>query len=80
MSNAIEERNLRLAETFDYLDQIVKALPEQMRESSSELANLSKIKQSIDWGYFTYGRNKVKYEYPKWYKGGDLDDKKVTNP
>ena len=37
-----------MAETFDYLDQIVKALPEQMRESSSELANLSKIKQSIE--------------------------------
>lgn len=48
MSNAIEERNLRLAETFDHLDQIVKALPEQMKESSSELANLSKIKQSIE--------------------------------
>ncbi len=25
-------------------------------------------------------RNKIKYEYPKWYRGGDLDDKKVTNP
>lgn len=48
MSDAIDERNRRLAETFDYLDQIVKALPEQMRQSSSELANLSKIKQSID--------------------------------
>lgn len=48
MSDAIEERNKRLAETFDYLDQIVKALPEQMRQSSSELANLSKIKQGIE--------------------------------
>lgn len=48
MSNAIDERNRRLAETFDYLDQIVKALPDQMRQSSSELANLSKIKQGID--------------------------------
>lgn len=48
MSNAIDERNRRLAETFDYLDQIVKALPEQIRQSSSELANLSKIKQGID--------------------------------
>lgn len=38
-----------------------------------------KIKQSIELGYFTYCRNKIKYEYPKWYKGGDLDDKKVTN-
>ena len=48
MSDAIEERNKRLAETFEYLGQIVKALPEQMRQSSSELANLSKIKQGID--------------------------------
>lgn len=48
MSDAIDERNKRLAETFDYLDQIVKALPEQMRQSSNELANLSKIKQGID--------------------------------
>ena len=48
MSDAIEKRNQRLVETFDYLDQIVKALPEQMKESSSELANLSKIKQSIE--------------------------------
>lgn len=48
MSDAIEERNQRLSETFDYLDQIVRALPEQMRQSSSELANLSLIKQGID--------------------------------
>lgn len=48
MSDAIDDRNRRLAETFKYLDQIVKALPEQMRQSSSELANLSKIKQSIE--------------------------------
>lgn len=48
MSDAIDERNRRLSETFNYLDQIVKALPEQMKQSSSELANLSKIKQSID--------------------------------
>ena len=27
-----------------------------------------KIKQSISKGYYTYGRNKVHYEYPKWYK------------
>lgn len=48
MSDAIEERNKRLAETFDYLDQIVKALPEQMRQSSYELSNLSKIKEGIE--------------------------------
>jgi len=47
MSNAIDERNQRLSETFDYLGQIVKALPEQMRQSSSELANLSQIKQAV---------------------------------
>ena len=47
MSDSIEERNRRLKETFDYLDKIVNALPEQMRQSSSELANLSKIKQGI---------------------------------
>lgn len=48
MSDAIEERNKRLSETFDYLDQIVKSLPEQMRQSSNELSNLSKIKQGIE--------------------------------
>ena len=48
MSDAIEERNRRLTETFDYLDQIVMALPEQMKRSSSELANLSQIKQGIE--------------------------------
>lgn len=48
MSDNIEERNRRLAETFEYLDKIVNALPEQMRQSSSELANLSKIKQGIE--------------------------------
>ena len=35
-------------ETFDYLDRIVNALPEQMRQSASELANLSHIKQGIE--------------------------------
>lgn len=48
MSDAIDERNRRLSETFDYLDQIVKALPEQMKQSSSELNNLSRIRQSIE--------------------------------
>ena len=48
MSNAIEERNRRLTEIFDYLGQIVKALPEQMKRSSSELANLFPIKQGIE--------------------------------
>lgn len=27
-----------------------------------------KIKQSIENGYFTYGKDKIKYEYPKWFK------------
>lgn len=48
MSDSIEERNRRLAETFDHLDKIVNALPEQMRQSASELANLSHIKQGIE--------------------------------
>lgn len=48
--------------------------------TNAECVYQRKIKQSIDLGYFTYGRNKIKYEYPKWYRGGDLDDKKVTNP
>ena len=47
--------------------------------TDAECVYQRKIKQSIELGYFTYGRNKIKYEYPKWYKGGDLDDKKVTN-
>lgn len=47
--------------------------------TDAECVYQRKIKQSIDLGYFTYGRNKIKYEYPKWYRGGDLDDKKVTN-
>lgn len=47
MSSSIEERNKRLTETFNMLDQIVKSLPEQMKQSSSELSNLSKIKQGI---------------------------------
>ena len=38
-----------------------------------------KIKQSIDLGYATYGRDKKVFEYPKWFKGGDADVKKVTN-
>ena len=48
--------------------------------TKTECVYQRKIKQSIEQGYFTYGRNKIKYEYPKWYRGGDLDDKKVTNP
>ena len=48
MSNSIEERNQRLTRTFDYLDQIVNSIPEQMRKSSSELANLSKIRQGLE--------------------------------
>ena len=48
MSDAIEKRNQRLSETFDYLDKIVKALPEQMSQSSRELANLSKIYHGIE--------------------------------
>ena len=40
-----------------------------------------KIKQSIETGFITYGRepNKLIYEYPKWYRGGDTNAKEVTN-
>ena len=48
MADAIEKRNQRLTETFNYLDQIVTALPEQMKQSSSELSNLPLIKQGIE--------------------------------
>lgn len=48
MSESIEVRNRRLSETFDKLDQIVMALPEQMKQSSSELSNLSRIRQGIN--------------------------------
>ena len=48
MSNEIDERNRRLTETFGYLEQIVKSLPEQMNRSSRDLANLSKIRQGIE--------------------------------
>ena len=27
-----------------------------------------KIKQSIQLGYYTYGRPAIEYNYPKWYK------------
>lgn len=48
MSASIEERNRRLSETFNMLDQIVLALPEQMKQSLSELSNLSRIRQGIN--------------------------------
>lgn len=48
MADAIDKRNQRLAETFDNLGLIVKALPEQMEQSSSELSNLPLIKQGIE--------------------------------
>jgi group I intron endonuclease len=40
-----------------------------------------KIKQSIEHGYSTYGRepNKLTITNPRWYKGGDLCFEKVTN-
>lgn len=48
MSASIEERNRRLSEIFNMLDQIVLALPEQMKQSLSELSNLSRIRQGIN--------------------------------
>lgn len=38
-----------------------------------------KIKQSIQCGYATYGRDKQIFTYPKWFKGGDADAKKVAD-
>ena len=46
-------------------------------KSDAECVFQRKIKQSISLGYFMYGNSHKKYEYPKWYKGGDLDDKEV---
>lgn len=48
--------------------------------TDAECVYQRKIKQSIEYGYFTYGRNGFKCEYPKWFKeGGDVNGKKVTN-
>lgn len=47
MSDAIDRRNQRLSEIFEKLEKIVMSLPEQMKQSSSELSNLSGIRQGI---------------------------------
>lgn len=40
--------------------------------SQAECVYQRKIKQSIEFGYYTYGRNHIRYEYPKWFlEGGD---------
>ena len=36
--------------------------------TDTECVYQRKIKQSIGSGYYTYGRDGVKYEYPKWYR------------
>ena len=36
--------------------------------TKTECVYQRKIKQSIECGYFTYGKNKIKYKYPKWYR------------
>lgn len=38
-----------------------------------------KIKQSIDIGYCLYGRDRQKYEYPKWYREERDANEKVTD-
>ena len=44
--------------------------------TSSECIFQRKIKQSINNGYYMYGHNNKKYEYPKWYReDGDKDEK-----
>ena len=47
----------------------------------SESLYQNKIKQSIEYGFYTYGRakNKQFFEYPKWYRKGDDVNEKVTN-
>lgn len=48
--------------------------------SKAECVYQRKIKQSIDTGYYTYNRNGIKYEYPKWFREvGGANVKKVTN-
>jgi len=44
-------------------------------DTQAECVYQRKIKQSITSGYYTYGHSKIKYEYPKWYKGGDVNEK-----
>lgn len=43
-------------------------------DTKTECVYQRKIKQSIECGYYTYhyNRNGIKYEYPKWFKGGDV--------
>ena len=36
--------------------------------TQTECVYQRKIKQSIKCGYYTYGRNGIKYEYPKWFR------------
>lgn len=48
-------------------------------DTDAECVYQRKIKQSIKNGYYTYKKTGIRYEYPKWFKGGDADVKKVTN-
>lgn len=43
--------------------------------TSAECIYQRKIKQSIEDGYFTYGKDGIKYLYPKWYRGGGVNEK-----
>ena len=36
--------------------------------TQTECVYQHKIKQSIQYGYYTYNRDGIKYEYPKWFK------------
>ena len=38
--------------------------------TTAECVYQRKIKQSIKNGFYTYGRNDIKYEYPKWFREG----------
>lgn len=47
--------------------------------TNTECVFQRKIKQSIECGYYTYGRSTIKYEYPKWFREEVLPNEKVTD-
>ena len=47
MSYAIDKRNKKLSDVFTSLEQLTKALPDEMKRYTRELSNLSDIKKGI---------------------------------
>lgn len=47
MSDAIDKRNKKLSDVFTSLEQLTKALPDEMKRYTRELSNLSDIKKGI---------------------------------